>query len=119
MRERRICRGYIAMYHDDKLPRKLKKIILGTKITRKELRDRLAKVYIKEHNKQNGYIELSDYFCPKCGCEITRTINHHVEYPEIWTENFCVRCNEYVGGQDNSWPHHILIDYIYERDNLF
>lgn len=46
-------------------------------------------------------------FCIKCGCTASRHLDHRIPYPEIWIEDFCLRCNAFFGGADNS-------DYKYE-----
>lgn len=51
--------------------------------------------------------------CPVCGCNRFVYINHHVEYPEIWTETYCYDCGCTVEYEDNSLPQTIW-DYISE-----
>lgn len=72
-------------YH---IPRKIKKLLVGRK---------LNKSHRLREFKNNNF-----YFCPKCGCQNFHTINHDVEYPEVWIETKCINCNYKVGSADNS-----------------
>lgn len=86
-----------------KAPRKQKKAIIGTVLNKSKLRKRI-------HQYITTDMEGLE-FCPSCGCHLIRSRYHdEVEYPEIWEEWFCVRCNEYLGGADNSAYKHILED---------
>ena len=98
------------LYHGHKVPRKLKKIIIGKKISKSKLKKMLSNVKVTI----NKYPEVSkidpNTFCPSCGCDKIHFIDYGVSYPEIWYEEYCLRCKSYVGGADNSVYSHILED---------
>ena len=95
---------------EEKLPRKLKKRILGKRISKSKLRRKLDAVVIYKPAK-TCYESASmncEPFCPHCGCEAIRFIDHRAEYPEMWTEDRCMRCDAVVGYIDNSPYIHAL-----------
>ena len=95
------------VYSGVKMPRKIKKNVLGGKMSIPKLRKRIQAVKVSEINSNE--IELSDMFCPSCGCDRYRTVDHpEINFPEIWIEDFCLRCKKYVGGADNSFYKHVL-----------
>lgn len=51
--------------------------------------------------------------CPVCGYRKFKFLNHHVEYPEIWTELYCENCKCTLEYQDNCLPQNIW-DFIKE-----
>ena len=87
---------------DNRIPRKIKKKVFGVIPSKNKLRKRISNV---EYDNE-GY--LTDYFCPKCGCGLEWSTRNLVEHPEVWIICRCLRCNEIVGGQDNSPPFHVL-----------
>lgn len=97
----------------NKLPRKLKKKIFGKKIKRKVLKKMLSEVRIVENKYPQSADILPFSFCPKCGCEYTKIVDHNVEYPEIWYDVYCLKCGYNVGGADNSSYSHCLEDEEY------
>ena len=103
-------KAYTALRFGDRLPRKIKKEILGKKISKTKLKAKLKYISDSEQslfemwNNDNSF----NPFCPICGCEVSYTIHHSVEYPEVWNEDFCGRCGNKVGCQDNSKPYHVL-----------
>lgn len=68
---------------------------------------KLEKLLSSVRKTEGGEIEPY-LFCPHCGCREVRSVDHNVEWPEIWTEDFCLRCGKYVGGADNSVHVHVL-----------
>jgi len=101
---------------EGKLPRKLKKIILGKKLNNKKLKELIQSVTMIRDKKTNDIIDIKPYlFCPNCGCTETRFIDHGVPYPEVWNEDRCLRCDAWVGGCDNSRYYHILEEIYYDR----
>jgi len=99
----------------EKLPRKIKKALLGPKMSTSKLRKRLSRVKVFRINANER--EATDIFCPHCGCNHHRTVDHpEIEQPEIWIEEFCLRCGKYVGGADNSFYSHVLFDLIPETE---
>ncbi|CAI6024361.1 hypothetical protein PAECIP112173_00380 [Paenibacillus sp. JJ-100] len=90
--------------HSDEIKcvsRKTKKFILGKKLNKRKLKERLADVVITE----NPYPEpatISDDFCPKCGCESAKHTGNMSSYPEVWSQSYCIRCGFLLGEADNS-----------------
>ena len=101
----------MRFYNGEKVSRKVKKFFIGKKCTKKSLRKRMKDVRVTEKNIYGETI-LSDYFCPKCGCELERSNVHYVEYPEIWTDYDCARCGYRTATEDNSPYIHCLEDVI-------
>ena len=96
-------RSFLALWdaqHGCKLPRKVKKAALGRRRSIKTI-----KRMILDYKSAQ---EETSTFCPFCGCESTRIMNHDVGYPEIWIEVFCLRCGSKVEEADNSDFIHIL-----------
>jgi len=95
---------------EEKLPRKLKKQILGNRVNKTKLRKMLDAVVIYKAAKTcyEGPTMNCDPFCPHCGCDAVRCINHYAEYPEMWIEDRCLRCDAVVGYIDNSPYVHAL-----------
>jgi len=95
---------------EERIPRKIKKHLFGNIPSRNKLRERIANVTIDAKRC------LNHEFCPKCGCDMTRTFDHRVAYPEIWETDYCMRCGYEVGGADNSPHYHVLEEIIIERN---
>lgn len=73
----------------DDMPRKIKKALYGTKVSKSKLR--------KEIN------EKSLAFCPQCRHKLFQiSTGNMVDYPEIWEYNSCNYCGLVIGGADNS-----------------
>jgi hypothetical protein len=89
------------------LSRKTKKAMLGRKWGKHELRKRIAAVVVTPRPYPET-AELSDRFCPKCGCERTRSTGNMVGYPEVWVRSYCLRCGYLVSEADNSPEVHVL-----------
>jgi hypothetical protein len=83
------------------ISRKTKKRLLGRIMNRRILKERLSLVVVTERNYPEP-ATISDCFCPKCGCEATRSTGNMAEYPEVWVNEFCLRCGFLVGTADNS-----------------
>jgi hypothetical protein len=103
-------RAYHKAWSGEKLSRREKVFILGRVVNKTKLRKQIGRVTIDKDNN------LSEVFCPKCGCYATDFIDMGVEYPEVWTKVYCSRCRKYLGGQDNSRPYHVLEDMIPEQE---
>ena len=86
---------------DGDIPKKIKRRIIGHLPNRRRLRSMLDSLVITRMPYPQT-AELSDEFCPKCGCRVFRGVNHGVPYPEIWTTSICCKCGFEVGGADNS-----------------
>ncbi|OKP97748.1 hypothetical protein [Paenibacillus sp. P46E] len=81
--------------------RKTKKYILGPKMTKRALKERLSAVIVTK-SKYPEPADISDEFCPNCGCESSKTTGNMAEYPEVWVKETCLRCGFLVGMADNS-----------------
>lgn len=85
--------------------RKTKKAILGRRWGKHELKRRLENVVVTKGSSEYE-TELSDHFCPKCGCEINSRTGNMTEWPEVWYRCRCLRCDFKVAEQDNGpWIH--------------
>lgn len=87
--------------------RKTKKAILGRKLKGRKLKARLAAVNVTK-NPYPQPADISDTFCPRCGCERTVSSGNMVYYPEVWEHIYCLRCGFLVGMADNSPYVHAL-----------
>ncbi|MGG4036086.1 SNF2-related protein [Paenibacillus cisolokensis] len=98
---------YKELIHYAGLSRKTKKAMLGRKWGKHELRKRIAAVVVTPMPYPEP-AELSDQFCPKCGCERTRYTGNMSSWPELWTRTYCLRCGFLVATADNSPEVHVL-----------
>jgi len=104
--------GHRSLSYMEKVPRKLKKAILGKRISKSKLRRMLAETKIIKMKYPEPAMILPEQFCPNCGCNVSYVEDHGVPYPEIWIDDHCLRCHEVVGGADNSPYYHVLEDMI-------
>jgi len=93
-----------------RIPRKLKKQVLGKKMKRKVLRHMLKTlqfgppiVTMWDRRECNHGL-----FCPNCGERDYRGTGNMTEYPEHWEYFYCIRCRKKVGEIDNSPFYHVL-----------
>lgn len=95
---------------ETRMPRKIKKRLLGKRLNKSRLKKLLDSVRIIDHGDSGSHeVEILPYsFCPKCGCRQVRFVNMGVEYPERWVKIFCARCNFLVEMSDNSPYIHCL-----------
>ena len=95
---------YQALVDGDKLPRKIKKRLLGTMMSKSKLERLLKSVKlgdpIKTMYERREILPFS--FCPKCGCQGYKGSGNLTSYPEHWEKFNCIRCNNLVGYIDNS-----------------
>ena len=98
----------------EKIPRKVKKQILGLLPTKKALKERIERV---KFDNSYGYLYPDDDFCPCCGCEHYRSTGNMACYPEKWFKYYCCRCGKMVSYSDNGLVWHILMEYKKERRN--
>jgi predicted nucleic-acid-binding Zn-ribbon protein len=87
--------------------RKTKKAMLGKRMGRSELKARISAVTVTV-KKYPQAAELSDEFCPKCGCDYSKSTGNMAYYPEEWVRTYCLRCGYLVGEADNSPFVHVL-----------
>ena len=82
---------YRMMATGGKIPRKSKKRVIGTRISKKKLREEINKGVLCH--------------CPKCRHLImVRSTGNMAEYPEVWEYNYCANCGLIISGADNSYP---------------
>jgi len=93
-----------ALYNGEKLPRKIKKYILGKKISKSKLNRLLKSVEIIEHAKTmyDSPIIKPYLFCPECGCTEMWGTGNKTIHPEHWEHFYCISCNNLVAIIDNS-----------------
>ena len=103
-------RAFGALEDRNKIPRKIKKAILGTKLNKSKLRLLLKSVVIIDEAKTMYETPtiLPKTFCPFCGCESYYGSGNLTYYPEHWEKFRCVRCHKLVGYIDNSAFVHAL-----------
>ena len=102
-----VKQSYLArFYSGEKVPRKVKKALIGTKCSKKDLKNRLKNIRVISEDRYG--IMLNDYFCPKCGCNCEKRESHYVEYPEIWNDYYCLRCGYHTAYEDNGPYTHCL-----------
>lgn len=112
--------GYVSdLEVGEKLPRKIKKQILGFKLSKNKIRKRINKLEAKTATWANGYKVnyVEDEFCPKCGCEEYYSSGEMAEYPETWVRHYCLRCGALVAEADNSAMVHELV-WIKNKEEL-
>lgn len=97
-------KAFTALYNGEKLPRKVKKHLLGKRISSSKLKFMLKDLALIEPSitMYERPIFNIPYFCPKCGCTKSRSTGNMTSYPEHWEYFYCVRCNFKVGVIDNS-----------------
>lgn len=101
----------------DKLPRKLKKRVLGIKMKKVKLRALLKICYAKSGRTIYDPIEIYPYhFCPSCGCEATEFTGNMVPHPELYDIGSCLRCGREVMVADNSVYIHCFEEIARERE---
>ena len=89
----------------DRLPRKMKKQVLGKKIANSRLKSMLAETVVGDPIKTMfEIVEFTPHgaFCPRCGCKSYKGSGNLTEYPEHWEKFYCLRCKNVVGYIDNS-----------------
>jgi len=103
-------KAYWALRAKDKLPRKVKKVLLGRKIGSATL-NKMVKSIICSYRPKTMF-EMPEFnhdtFCPKCGCKSMHGTGNMAHYPEHWERFNCDRCGYLVGNIDNSPFYHVL-----------
>ena len=102
----------------DNLPRKIKKRVLGKRMSKSKLRRLLSTVkVVKEADTCYETTEIFPYlFCPSCGCTNSQAYDHGAPYPEMWVDYHCLRCDDKVAYIDNSPFIHVLQCENFELD---
>lgn len=95
---------YWAVIEGDKLQRKVKKRLLGTRMPKSKLNRLLKSVKLGEpiRTMYERREILPFAFCPKCGCKEYIGSGNLTTYPEHWEKFKCIKCNNLVGYIDNS-----------------
>lgn len=88
-----------------RIPRKIKKSVLGDKISSCRLKRMLKETKpldpIQTMYERREFTPHGD-FCPNCGCVGYVGTGNKTSYPEHWEEFNCIRCRKTVGYIDNS-----------------
>jgi len=92
----------------EKLPRKLKKVILGKRLSKNRIKKLISKIKVTPATGHLSTLVEPFPFCPKCGCTGVRYSGNRVEYPERWDSGYCIRCGNHVWESDNSPYYHVL-----------
>jgi len=100
----------------EKNPRKIKKRILGRRLSKSKLKKLIMSVcVVKTFKSMYETPIIKPYlFCPKCGCKELVGTGNMAEYPEHWEYFKCLRCRYQVAEIDNSPFVHVL-EYINEE----
>jgi len=93
----------------NEVSRKTKKNIIGKKMNKRKLKKRLDAVVVTR-NKYPNSATISDYFCPRCGCDSTKSTGNMAEYPELYVQDHCLRCRFLVSEADNS-PTYFALEF--------
>lgn len=102
------------IYRGEKVPRKIKKAILGLKLSKTELKKMIENTNIIEYSPYNNsykYKYPDKYFCPYCGCVLTDCTGNMAEYPEEYIISYCLRCGEKISVSDNGYEWHAIMDF--------
>lgn len=100
----------MAIRNGEKLPRKVKKHILGKRISKSRLNRLIKSVKVINHagTMYEEPVVEPHLFCPHCGCSGIVGTGNMTSYPEHWENFYCSRCHEIVAFIDNSPFTHIL-----------
>lgn len=90
-----------------RLPRKLKKRVLGRKLNKSKIRKLLSNVQVYHDVDGNSMISPFE-FCPNCGCRHYYGTGNLEDYPSWYEFFYCYRCDKKVGIIDNSPFRHVL-----------
>jgi hypothetical protein len=103
--------AYEKIRAQEKVPRKLKKAVLGLKLSKAKLRRKLRQVQIIENKYPEAATILPEPFCPRCGCsetDYTDNMAFSDDYRDEWRRGYCLRCGFLVWEVDNSPMMHCL-----------
>lgn len=94
----------ISLMYGNKLPRKVKKHVLGKRMSNAALNRLLKTVKVIKSAKTmyESPVILPYLFCPHCGCTLSVGSGNKTEYPEHWEDFKCGRCRKIVAYIDNS-----------------
>jgi hypothetical protein len=101
---------FLAMGHNQKVPRKAKRLLVGIRMSKSALNRKLKNLSLVRPCKT--MYERTEFnqelFCPKCGCEHYHGTGNMTSYPEHWEYFYCLRCHYRVAWIDNSPFIHVL-----------
>lgn len=103
-------RTYQALVDKERIPRKHKLAWLGRRLSKKQIREKIERWRSRPEDEQNH-----SYFCPNCGCGSGYLHDHEVEYPEIWKDEYCLRCHTKIAWTDNS-PWRFALNNLFKKD---
>lgn len=92
-------------YEGGKIPRKIKKMMLGIRPSRCQLRRMISETVVQEPIRtmfERREFEPHGAFCPNCGETRYVGTGNRTGYPEHWEYFNCIRCRKVVGYIDNS-----------------
>lgn len=95
------------------LSRKEKLALIGRKQNKNQIRKRLSKVVVRFNENWNDGVDINDMFCPRCGCNTTKSSGNMASYPEVYSRDNCMRCDYEMGWADNS-PYVTYLEAEYE-----
>lgn len=109
-----IPKAYRRFRETGKASRKFKKILLGRRLTKKQIGEKFLGFEVIHHQKHiyEGTVTSEPFFCPWCGCEATRSTGNRVSYPELWERVYCLRCGKLVCEADNSTYYHVIEEML-------
>lgn len=104
MKKIKYWKVYDAIRNRERLPRKIKKRVLGRKLSKSKLKRLLktVEVIVSCKTMYQTPIIKPYLFCPKCGCRDYVGTGNRTSYPEHWEYFHCSRCWNVVAGIDNS-----------------
>ena len=93
-----------SLLYNQRMPRKIKKAVLGKKMSQSKLNKLLKSVKVIEG--ADNIFEMPEIypylFCPNCGCTEWIGTGNKTSYPEHWENFHCQRCHKIVAMIDNS-----------------
>lgn len=115
-----IFKYWSKMQDCEKVPRRYKKFILGKRLSKTQLKQKIKNFKVEHHQKHiyESSIFNMKPFCPKCGCEVVRRTGNMAVYPELWEKMYCLRCGEMVCEADNSTYFHVLEEMLLDMENV-
>lgn len=115
---RHFARNYNRLMNGEKIPRKAKKIILGKRMSKTQIKSKLRTMKITQKIKTiyDGFDLNNEPFCLECGCKVIRWSGNRADYPDLWDVGYCARCGHKVAEADNSPYYHEIYEYLFEKE---
>ena len=104
-----LARYYNRLMQGEKIPRKAKKIILGKRMSKTQIKSKLRTMKITQKVKTiyDDFGLNDDAFCMECGCKVIRWTGNMSEYPDLYEVGYCARCGHQVAE---------IYDYLCEKE---